>query len=81
MAKFAKIIELENENQVLLTVDYNDDEDNFKVKIRTDLDGCVAQISLGFETEEKATNLLHIYSEEKAILFREEMEKMLGNFN
>ena len=78
MAKFAKIIELKNENQVLLTIDYDDDEDNFKVKIRTDLDGCVAQISLGFETEEKATNLLNIYSEEKAILFREEMEKMLN---
>jgi hypothetical protein len=79
MAKFAKIIELENENQVLLTVDYDDDEDNYKVRIRTDLDGCVAQISLGFETEEKATNILNIYSQEKAILFREEMEKMLVN--
>ena len=79
MAKFAKIIELENENQVLLTVDYDDDEDNYKVRIRTDLDSCVMQISSGFETREKATNILNIYSQEKAILFREEMEKMLVN--
>lgn len=77
MAKFAKIIELENENQVLLTVDYDDEDDTFKVRIRTDLDGCVAQISLGFDTEEKASNLLNIYSKEKAISFRSEMEKML----
>ena len=78
MAKFAKLIELENDEQVLLTVNYNDDDDNFEVFIRTDLNGCVAQIKLGFDSEEKANKVLETYSKEQAVKFRSEMVAMLS---
>lgn len=78
MAKFAKLIELDNDEQVLLTVNYNDDDDNFKVFIRTDLEGCVAQIKLGFDSEEKANKVLETYSQEQAVKFRSKMVAMLS---
>lgn len=78
MAKFAKLIELDNDEQVLLTVNYNDDDDNFQVFIRTDFEGCVAQIKLGFDSEEKANKVLETYSQEQAVKFRAEMVAMLS---
>jgi hypothetical protein len=78
MAKFAKLIELDNEEQVLLTVNYNDDDGNYEVAIRTDLEGCVAQIKLGFNSEEKANKVLETYSQEQAVKFRAEMVAMLS---
>jgi len=77
MAKFAKLIELDNE-QVLLTVNYNDDDDNYEVAIRTDLEGCVAQIKLGFDSEENANKVIETYSQEQAVKFRSEMVAMLS---
>ena len=78
MAKFAKLIELDNDEQVLLTVNYNDEDDNFEVFIRTDLEACVAQIKLGFDNEEKANKVLETYSQEQAVKFRSEMVAMLS---
>lgn len=78
MAKFAKLIELDNDEQVLLTVNYNNDDDNFEVFIRTDLEGCVAQIKLGFDSEEKANKVLETYSLEEAIKFRSEIVAMFS---
>lgn len=78
MAKFAKLIELDNDEQVLLTVNYNDDDDNLEVFIRTDLEGCVAQIKLGFDSEETANKVLETYSQEQAVKFRSEMVAMLS---
>lgn len=77
MGKFAKLIELDNEEQVLLTVNYNDDDDKFEVFIRTDLEGCVAQIKLGFDSEEKANKVIQTYSQEQAVKFRSEMATIL----
>lgn len=76
--KFAKLIELENDEQVLLITDYNDDDEKHEVKIITDLDTCRASIKLSFESEEVVKEILEKYSEEKAILFRKEMEEKLG---
>lgn len=36
--KFAKLLELENNEQVLLITDYNDDTDKYEIKIITDLE-------------------------------------------
>ncbi len=77
MSKFAKLIELENNEQVLLTLNYNDEDDNFEVEVRTDLKGVAASIKLGFDEEEKALNMLEKYTEESAIKYRNEMVKML----
>ena len=77
MSKFAKLIELENNEQVLLTLNYNDEDDNFEVEVRTDLKGVTASIKLGFNEEEKALNMLEKYNEDLAIKYRQQMETML----
>jgi len=77
MSKFAKLIELENNEQVLLTLNYNDEDDNYEVEVRTDLEGVTASIKLGFNEEEKALIMLEKYTEESAIKYRSEMVKML----
>jgi len=77
MSKFAKLIELENDEQVLLTLNYNDEDDIFEVEIRTDLKDVTASIKLGFDEEEKALNMLEIYTEHSAIKFRQQMVTML----
>jgi hypothetical protein len=78
MAKFAKLIELDNEEQVLLTVNQNEDDDNYEVTIRTDLEDCIAQIKLGFDSKEKANKVLETYSQEQAVEFRSKMVAMLS---
>jgi len=77
MSKFAKLIELENSEQVLLTLNYKDEDDNFEVEVRTDLEGVTVSIKLGFDEEEKALNMLEKYTEKSAIKYRNEMVKML----
>lgn len=76
MAKFAKLIELDNEEQVLLTISYNDDKNVFEASVRTDLDGFVVQVTFGF-SEGHASEFLEHYSKEQAIAFRREMKKTL----
>ncbi len=73
--KFAKILELENNEQVLLITDYNNDTDKYEINIITDLECGRAKIKLSFEKEETVNNILENYSLEKAKLFRKEMEK------
>ena len=77
MSIFAKLIELEKKEQVLLTLNYND-EDNYEVEIRTDLEGVTASMKLEFDEEEKAINMLEKYTNESAIKYRNEMVKMLA---
>lgn len=76
MSKFAKLIELENDEQVLLTVDYNDEDDMYEVAIRTDFEGLVASIKLRFKEENKALETLKKYNEDSAVKFRQQMETM-----
>lgn len=78
MAKFAKLIELKNDEQVLITLNYNDDKDCYELYIRTDLDSCVAQITVGIEDQDEAIKMLDGYSNEMANQFRVEMEKMFA---
>ena len=78
MSKFAKLIELEDGEQVLLTVNYNDEDDNYEVKVRTDLNGATASIKLGFNEEDKALRVLEKYTKKDATKYREQMVEMLG---
>lgn len=66
MPKFARIIELENEEQVVITVEYDSVEDCFKTVIMTDTEDCTAKMKHGFSTREGAMNLLNSYSIEQA---------------
>jgi hypothetical protein len=77
MSKFAKLIELEDGEQVLLTLNYNDEDDNYEVEVRTDLEGVTASIKLGFNKEDKALKVLDRYSKEDALKYRNQMVTML----
>jgi hypothetical protein len=68
--KFAKLFDLEDGEQVLVTVDYNDNEDRYELVFRTDFDGVVAQMSLGFKDEEKAVKALEKCELKRAVDFR-----------
>lgn len=78
MGKFARLFELENDEQVLVTLDYNSEEDKHEVSIRTDLNNCVANIKAGFKSEDEAIAILERYSIDDAIAFRNDMCR---NFN
>lgn len=78
MAKFARLIELPNGVQVLLTLNYNHEDDNYELAIRTDLEDCSAQIKLHFTKVEKAVSILETFSHDEAIKFRTEMLAMLS---
>ena len=69
MAKFARTFELSNDQQVLLTLNYNDEDDNYEIEQRTDYLGMVMKIKLGFDTQERAEEVLDVYTIEDANSF------------
>lgn len=74
MGKFAKLISLK-EAQVLLTVDYNDDEDNYTVNIRTDIKGLSFKVGIGgVESEDEALSVMNNYSLQEARSLRNNLE-------
>lgn len=79
MGKFAKLFELENNEQVLAQVSFNEAEDKFEMELRTDFNnGACARIKLGFDTEPEALEGLEKVTLERAVSFREETAKMFG---
>ena len=77
MSKFAKLIELGNDEQVLLTLNYNDEDDIYEVEIRTDLEGVAASMKLGYDEEFKALETLKKYGKGDAEKYRQQMVTML----
>lgn len=78
MAKFAKLFELENNEQVLLTVNYNDEEDVYDVCVQTDVEGVNIKINLSFKDKERAMEMMDSYSLEKAKYFRDDVSKIVN---
>jgi hypothetical protein len=62
MGKFARLIELENNEQVLLTIEYNDEKEMHELVQRTEIDGMVAKIAHGYKTEEIAVKNMDKFS-------------------
>ncbi len=77
MSKFAKIIEIEEE-QVLLTVNYNDEHDIYEVAKRTDFKGIAAKIEIGFGNKEEAVEYIKDFTYEEAVKFRSEMIRIFS---
>ncbi len=77
MAIFTRIFELPNNNQVLLTREYDDEDDAHNVKVRSDINGLQASISLGFDTEEKADKVLKDFTLDQAKNMRNQMMNLL----
>jgi len=77
MSRFAKIIELVNNEQVLLFFTYNNENDIYELVIRTDFEGMEASKKLWFKEEKKALEAIENYSQASAIEFSRQMEIML----
>jgi hypothetical protein len=78
MKKFAKLFELENGAQVLITIDTNDDKEVYVVCIRTDLEGGVARVKLEIEDEDETYQFLEDYTLEQAIQFHKQMSEQFN---
>lgn len=78
MGKFAKLIELENNEQVLLIIEYNEDEEIYELIQRTEIKGMVAKIAHGYKSEEIALKNMEKFSIEQAIIFRNTIAAMLS---
>lgn len=78
MAKFARIIELENDEQVLLLLEEDQYEDTFNLVVRTDVGPLVGRVTYGFSEEKKALEGLEKYSMDQAITFRKSIVEMFN---
>ena len=70
MTKFAKLFELDQDSQVLLTLDYNNEKNIYEVNVRTDINGISVVATLGFEKKAKAIESLKKYNKKNAEEFR-----------
>ncbi len=76
MAEFKRIFELENNEQVVVTVEQDDEQ--YALKVRTDfLRTCEAQITLTLESKKTAMKALAGFSQKDAADFRDKMNNML----
>lgn len=81
MGKFAKVFDLDNGDQVLVSVHYDDQEDKHKLVMRTDIDGIELEIKLGYEKEDHALKILEGFSQKEAEDFRLDIEKKFFSKN
>lgn len=77
MGKFAKIIELNNGDQVLLYIEYNDKSDLYELHIKTTYDGIEFAIKIESKEREKALKAMENYEENNALNFRQSMIDLL----
>jgi hypothetical protein len=78
MSKFAKLFEVKENEQVLVSIQpYNDEDEFYGLEVSTEVDGAMATATLGFETEKQQIKGFDTYTIEQAIKYRESVEKML----
>ena len=78
MGKFARTFELNNNQQVLLTLNYNDEDDNYEIEQRTEYLNMVMKIKLGFDTQERAEEVLEIYTKLDAENFIKQIKELVS---
>lgn len=69
MAKFARIIDIDNDTQLLILVEYNSSTDKYEFIMQTDLEGVQIKSTLEMNSEEQAYIALEDFSFESAINF------------
>ena len=79
--KFARIHELPDDEQVLLTVSYDSDSDQYQMTQKTHLNGCEVSISASFTEEEDAVDAMNGYTYERAVDFRQRMIELVSSEN
>jgi len=75
--KFAKIFEL-GDYQVLITKEYEPEDNTFKVVQTTYLEECRLSLALGFEKEKKCNECFDNYNEDNAQNFLTQIQSMLS---
>lgn len=77
MARFARIIELEDNEQVLLNLEYNNE--NYEVRISTNFhsEGLCSSVCVAFGEYEDALEMINNFPVEDAIKFRNAMADMI----
>ena len=71
--RFAKLFDLQDKEQVLLTVGFDEESDEYKLNIESDFGDAKAKIQLGFAEEEHALNAMDKYDIKTAEKFRATM--------
>ncbi|CDF80592.1 hypothetical protein BN863_28800 [Formosa agariphila KMM 3901] len=77
MTRFAKLIELRNNEQVLLTIDYSVDNDVYDMLTRTNIKGISVSIKSNARNMSNAIEWLDNYSLEDAESFRTRINRLL----
>ncbi len=78
--KFAKLFDLEDGEQVLLTVEYDDEKDQYELVFKTDFDGATASMKLGYKEESMALESMEKVELERAQELRSSMSKHFITF-
>lgn len=74
--KFAKVFEIDT-NQVLITKEFDENDDTYLLKQTTEFDEVTPAMSMGFDTEEKRDKAFEDYNEENAQMFLNVINSML----
>jgi len=78
MAKFAKIFDLPNDNQVLVTLDYNSDENINNITFRSKFKGIDGSVALGYDDKEEAQEVFDKVNQEQAERVIDDIIKLLN---
>jgi hypothetical protein len=76
--KFAKLFDLEDGSQVVVTLEGEQEDGSFKVGQRTVVDEVSAEVNPGFASEESAQEMFDDYTIEKAKSFHAIVVNMLS---
>lgn len=76
--QFAKLFDVQDGHQVLVTKEFNNEDDSFDIDVRTNYGGVKATITGGYDSEAKRDQMFDEYDEVKA---REFMQGILNKFS
>ena len=77
--KFAKLFELENDEQVLVSRFYDAESEEYKIRATTDFNGSTAEMATGYFSEEEQEMTFEIFDMELAVAFRKSMEPFFND--
>jgi len=72
--KFAKIFDLENDQQVLVVKDYDSDTDMDMIRVSTDFGSAIALVNYSFKNQEAQNEMFEAFDINSAIKFRNALE-------
>lgn len=75
--KFARLFELENDEQVLLTVMYDTDNETHILTITSIFGGVSGEMKIEFNEKEDAITVMNDYTLDNAISFREKIGELI----